>query len=73
MAPRSVRSACDRGSLATFSWSVIGLVNKIYYLELRASEGTLSRWSRWDLQKIIAQYLPEYEENMLYRPQLRVG
>jgi hypothetical protein len=32
-------------------WSVIGWVTKIYYLELlRASEGTLSRWSRLHLQ-----------------------
>jgi hypothetical protein len=32
-------------------WSVIGFVTKIYYLEpFRASEGTLSRWSRLHLQ-----------------------
>jgi hypothetical protein len=34
-------------------WSVIGWVTKKYYLEhLRASEGTLSRWSRPHLQSI---------------------
>jgi hypothetical protein len=32
-------------------WSVIGWVTKIYYVELlRASEGTLGRWSRLHLQ-----------------------
>jgi hypothetical protein len=40
---RSVRS----------QWPVIGLVTKIYYLELlSASEGTLSRWSRLHLQSL---------------------
>jgi hypothetical protein len=34
-------------------WSVIGWVTKIDYLELlRASEGTLSRWSRLHLQSL---------------------
>jgi hypothetical protein len=34
--------------------SVIGWVTKIYYLELlRASEGTLSRWSRLHLQLLV--------------------
>jgi hypothetical protein len=34
-------------------WPVIGWVTKIYYLELlRASEGTLSRWSRLHLQSL---------------------
>jgi hypothetical protein len=34
-------------------WSVLGWVTKIYYLELlRASEGTLSRWSRLHLQSL---------------------
>jgi hypothetical protein len=33
------------------SWSVIGWVTKIYYLELLcASEGTLSCWSRLHMQ-----------------------
>jgi hypothetical protein len=32
--------------------SVIGWVTKIYYLKLRASEGTLSRWSRLYLQSL---------------------
>jgi hypothetical protein len=33
--------------------SVIGWVTKIYYLELlRTSEGTLSRWSRLQLQSL---------------------
>jgi hypothetical protein len=53
MAPRLVRSACDRGSYATFLWSVIGCVTQIYYFELlRASEGTISRWSRLHLQSL---------------------
>jgi hypothetical protein len=35
-------------------WSVIGWVTKIYYLELlRASEGTLSRCSRLQLQSLV--------------------
>jgi hypothetical protein len=34
-------------------WPVIGCVTKIYYLELlRASEGTLRRWSRLHLQSL---------------------
>jgi hypothetical protein len=34
-------------------WPVLGWVTKIYYLELlRASEGTLSRWSRLHLQSL---------------------
>jgi hypothetical protein len=34
-------------------WPVIGWVTKTYYLELvRASEGTLSRWSRLYLQSL---------------------
>jgi hypothetical protein len=34
-------------------WSVIGWVTKIYYLELlRASDGTLSRWSRLHMQSL---------------------
>jgi hypothetical protein len=34
-------------------WSVIEWVTKIYYLELlRASVGTLSRWSRLHLQSL---------------------
>jgi hypothetical protein len=34
-------------------WPVLGWVTKIYYLELlRASEGTLSRWSRLHLQSV---------------------
>jgi hypothetical protein len=36
-----------------FQWPVIGWVSKMYYLELlRASEGTLSRWSRLHLQSL---------------------
>jgi hypothetical protein len=57
MVERSVRSAFDRESLLSFRdqtktfVEVIGWVTKIYYLELlRASEGTLSRWSRLHLQ-----------------------
>jgi hypothetical protein len=34
-------------------WPIIGWVTKIYYLELfRASEGTLSSWSRLHLQSL---------------------
>jgi hypothetical protein len=34
-------------------WPVLGWVTKIYYFELlRASEGTLSRWSRLHLQSL---------------------
>jgi hypothetical protein len=51
---------------------------QIYYLELlRASEGTLSRWSRLHLQsqtpasaagrKTIAEFLSQHDENMPYR------
>jgi hypothetical protein len=44
MATRSARSACSQ-------WSVIGWMTKINYLELlRASKGTLSRWSWLHLQ-----------------------
>jgi hypothetical protein len=53
MAPRSERSACDRGREATFT-KAIGLVIKIYYLEhLLAPEGTLSRWFRLHLQSFV--------------------
>jgi hypothetical protein len=45
MAPRSVRIK------QRSQWPVIGWVTKIYYLQiLRASEGTLSRWSRLHLR-----------------------
>jgi hypothetical protein len=51
MAPRSVRSACEPEPKQCSQRPVIGWVTKIYYLELlRASEGTLSRWSRLHLQ-----------------------
>jgi hypothetical protein len=41
--PQSLRSRKQRSQ-----WSVIRWVTKIYYLQLlRASEGTLSRWSRF--------------------------
>jgi hypothetical protein len=55
-------------------WPVLGWVTKIYYLELfRASEGTLSRWSRLQFQggltsgrrpavKIIAESLSQHDE-----------
>jgi hypothetical protein len=49
--------ACARRTIAKAKqrsqWSVIGWVTKLYYLELlRASEGTLSRWSRLHLQSL---------------------
>jgi hypothetical protein len=50
MAPRSLRQAIVEVKQC---WSIIGWVTKIYYLELlRASEGTLSRWSRLHLQSL---------------------
>jgi hypothetical protein len=57
MVERSVRSVCDRCAIADANhrsqWPVLGWVTKIYYLELlRASEGTLSRWSRLPLQSL---------------------
>jgi hypothetical protein len=49
MAPRSVRSR----KLGNVLKSVIGWVPETYYFELlRASEGTLSRWSRLHLQSL---------------------
>jgi hypothetical protein len=54
---RWARGQCGRGEIAEAKQrtqrSVIGWVTKIYYLELlRASEGTLSRWSRLHLQSL---------------------
>jgi hypothetical protein len=68
-------------------WPIFGWVTKIYYLELlRASEGTLSRWSRLHLQSLAST--PDSRrvdvrqaagrknncrilmKNMLYRPHL---
>jgi hypothetical protein len=51
------RGQCARRAIAEtkqrFQRSVIGWVTKIYYLEfLRASEGTISRWSRLHLQSL---------------------
>jgi hypothetical protein len=51
------REQCARRAIAEAKqrsqWSVIGWVAKIYYLELlRASEGTLSCWSRLHLQSL---------------------
>jgi hypothetical protein len=49
------RGQCARRTIAEAKqhWSVIGWVTKMYYLELlRASEGTLSRWSRLRLQSL---------------------
>jgi hypothetical protein len=44
MAPQSVRSACDRGSYATFAKVGHRMGGQNFYLELlRASESTLSR------------------------------
>jgi hypothetical protein len=52
-APRSVRFACVTEAKQRSQWSVIGWVSKIYYLQLlRASEATLSRWSRLHLQSL---------------------
>jgi hypothetical protein len=51
---RVLKELDGRGSAKHRSqWPVIGWVTKIYYLELlRASEGTLSRWSRLHLQSL---------------------
>jgi hypothetical protein len=51
------RGQCARRAIAEAKqrsqWSVIGWVTKIYFLEiLRASEGTLCRWSRFHLQSL---------------------
>jgi hypothetical protein len=48
---RWARGQCSRRAIAEAKqrsqWSVIRWMTKIYYLELlRASKGTLSRWSR---------------------------
>jgi hypothetical protein len=52
MVERSVRSAIAEAKQRS-QWSVTGWVTKIYYFELlRASEGTLSRWSRLHLQSL---------------------
>jgi hypothetical protein len=62
-----------------FQRSVIGWVTRIYYLELlRASEGTLSRWSRLlqsiaptpisrsvDVVKTIAESLSQHDEKQV--------
>jgi hypothetical protein len=55
--PRWSSGQCARRAIAEAKhrsqWPVLGLVTKIYYLELlRASEGTLSRWSRVHLQSL---------------------
>jgi hypothetical protein len=51
------RGQCVRRAVAEAKhrsqWPVMGWVTKIYYLELlRASEGTLSRWSRLHSQSL---------------------
>jgi hypothetical protein len=46
-------------------WSVIGWVTNIYYLELRTSEGTLSRWSRLHLQ-LLAPINPHWALVVVY-------
>jgi hypothetical protein len=49
-------------------WSVIGWVTKNYYLELlRASEGTLSRWSRLHSQSL-APSNPHWARVVVYGP-----
>jgi hypothetical protein len=78
MVERLVRSACSVIAEAKHrsQWPVLGWGTKIYYLELlRASERTLSRWSRLHLQsleptpvsrrpvvKIIAESLSQHDE-----------
>jgi hypothetical protein len=54
---RSSMAPCAQRAIAKSKhrsqWSVSGWVTKIYYLEpFRASEGTLSRWSRLHLQSL---------------------
>jgi hypothetical protein len=55
---RLSRGQCARRAIGEAKqrsqWSVIGWVTKIYYLKLlRATEGTLSRWSRLHLQSLV--------------------
>jgi phosphomannomutase len=53
MAQRSVARRAIVGAKHRSQWPVIGWVAKIYYLELlRASEGTLSCWSRLHFQSL---------------------
>jgi hypothetical protein len=53
MAPRSCARRVIAEAKQRSQRSFIGCVTKIYYLELlRASEGTLSRWSRLQLQSL---------------------
>jgi hypothetical protein len=82
---RSPRGQCARRVIAEAKKcsqrSVIGWVTKIYYLQLlRASGGTLCRWSRLHLQSLaltpvsrrvdVKQALKNDKNNMLYRPHL---
>jgi hypothetical protein len=58
MMARWLRGQCARRAVAAArqrsQWSVMGWVTKISYLELlRASEGTLSCWSRLHLQVVV--------------------
>jgi hypothetical protein len=55
MAPRTTRSRAIAEAKQRSQRPVTRWVAKIYYLELlRASEGTLSRWSRLHLQSFVA-------------------
>jgi hypothetical protein len=47
---RAIRAIAEAKQCS--QWSVVGWVTKIYYLELRTSAGTLSRWSRLHLQSL---------------------
>jgi hypothetical protein len=63
-APRRVIAETQQHS----QWSVIGWVTKNYYLELlRASESTLSRWSRLHLQSF-APINPHWARVVGYDP-----
>jgi hypothetical protein len=65
MGARCARRAIVEGKQR---WSVIGWITKMYYLTLlRASEGTLSRWSRLHLQ-LLAPTNPHWARVKVYGP-----
>jgi hypothetical protein len=54
MAPRSVRSVCDRGSKATFANVSHQMGDQKFIIEFyHALEGTISRWSRLHWQLLV--------------------
>jgi hypothetical protein len=55
MSLRAVHSECKHEAKNFSQWSIIEWVTKIYY-PLRASEGTLSRWSRLHFSRYRLQF-----------------